>query len=757
MKPIKITFQVIADQLKKEFAGIKRFTSDVTGWTRLKQAADKYGKSVVAVGVAFKGLRSVGSAAFKVLGAGFKAFRNVVLIGIGAVTGFGAASLKSAADIEKLKLRLEGVTGSAKKADDIFKETYKFFLKSPFELEPLVEARILLEGLGITGSAAFTSVANAAAIMDRDITDVASAVGSMEAEPLRRMGINLNSDGKQFLFEYIDKMGKIHNIASKTRRGAQQELLKIFDIKFGGSIGKLSQTWYGLVSTFEGSMKGAFAEVGAGLLPVFKPILSKINDGIQGAIESGKLQKWGETLGAWIQKGVINLTAGIQTAIDMLRGLSLGDAIGGTVSTLTTMAITLLGEGLLGLGRVLVVLAKVFATALSAELMKVDIWGRNEDENALVKAFQKFTGFNGAAEVPDYLFKKNNIPDEFSRKNLNKLEATDKDAYKESLSRLRKLLDRLSLDAKAEIATSSRDSDILAAIKEFIKGNKAAFDRVGGVGENIKNDWEKRTKKDADEIYLRKKQEIQSIFDAAKNPGAGRDDQSSTLGALKEGNNFAAQQASGIKEVNETLKKNADKKEKEKTMPELERYFKMLRESDSSKDKFLSARSRQDSRATQYHLEAREKASLAKEARRDLINSMMADGVSQKDGSKMIDSYVRSQRSEAYAADDLTYARNLRGYGTALQQQLYGSPSAQPDGQPNSQSPAAGSTESIKQKLAESKALEEERNSIINQLADALTQSGDRQLSAMDRMLRGVMKNDKRIADMEERSKQVGG
>ncbi len=483
MKSVKIRFQVMADQLKKELNGIKRFTSDVSGWSNLKKAADRYGKSVAALGAVFRGLRKAGSTAFKVLSTGLKAARNLALIGVGAITGLGAASLKSAADIEKLKLRLEGVTGSTAKANDVFKEVYKFFLASPFELEPLIEARILLEGLGITGQNSFESVANAAAIMDRDIVDMSSIMGGMEAEPLRNLGINTKREGEAFIFEYKNKMGEWKEVTANGRRAAQQELLKIFDIKYGGALGKLSQTWHGLVSTFKGTMKGAFAEVGEGLLPTFKPILKTINDNIQAAIDSGKLEKWGNALGNFAKRASVNLLAGVQTALDAISKATLGGAISTAVGALVDTTVVALAAGLMSLKSVVVALSKIMFATFKEDFLKLEFWGNKK--RAHEAAAMQIAGMSSVD------MEKQGVPDRLIAK-FDVLKAgfgSDDDKLKAYEQLVNWSQQTHSQDEAAEIAARNRDvsiGDTLSQVQQdFKKTQKYVADKTDDMVSNM--------------------------------------------------------------------------------------------------------------------------------------------------------------------------------------------------------------------------------------------------------------------------------
>lgn len=270
---------------------------------------DKVSKSVRAAG---QDMKAIGGIA----GGGLNLFLKPLKIGASVAAGFGAIvaalgtkALLTAASYESLQLRLEAVAGSVQKAKKIFAETNIMAMRTPFQLDELVNARILLEGIGVQGIKALESVGNAAAAMGRSVNDVASMVASMETEPLRRMGIQLKRDGENFEFSFRDRMGRMRKVTANTAQDAQKSLLKIFDVKAGGAMLKLADSIAGKWSTLKDVANAAFKQFGEGLMGPGKDLLDSAIATINKLIDSKVLEKWGKQLGEYLSDKVKDMKA----------------------------------------------------------------------------------------------------------------------------------------------------------------------------------------------------------------------------------------------------------------------------------------------------------------------------------------------------------------------------------------------------------------------------------------------------------------
>jgi len=185
---------------------------------------------------------------------------------------------RSSGSFEMLRLRLKTVTGSAKEADRIFNSLFKLSTKTPFDPKQLIETGILLRSFGQDGEDAVTSVAEASAATGRNIMDIASAIGSIETEPLRRLGIEVRRTGELAKITFRDKFGKELKTQAKGIDNIRKKLLEVFSEKFGGSLEEASKTLFGRISTLKGSVAAAFASIGDQLSPIFKALVTGLND-----------------------------------------------------------------------------------------------------------------------------------------------------------------------------------------------------------------------------------------------------------------------------------------------------------------------------------------------------------------------------------------------------------------------------------------------------------------------------------------------
>lgn len=281
------------------------------------------------------------------------------------------------------------------------------------------------------------------------------------------------------------------------------------DLKaMGDSAGSLDEA-FGKVDSQTGHwprlwevVRSYISDIGESVDTKLRPGINAFVEKLRGGLDSGVFVRLVDALSNKLQSWIINLLAGVQTAIDLLSKMSLGDMIGGSVSAVINMALSILAEGLRGLGRVMVVLAKVFAAAFSAEMMKVDIWGRDETKNARKAALKKIDQLSPEQR------KELGVPEEFAKKD----GLMTPEGLKERQNKMQAWANTLSLDQAAAIASSSRDTDMSAAIEDFMDGNKAAVGRMGGVGKNIAKNFADRAGVDVNEIFAGNQRDFKDSF-----------------------------------------------------------------------------------------------------------------------------------------------------------------------------------------------------------------------------------------------------
>lgn len=225
-----------------------------------------------------------------------------------AAAAFTAFGLRAAGQLENLRLRLDTAMGDPKRGARAWAETWKFAVASPLELEPLVRARTLLENVGLTGIASLKSVSNAAVVLGRDVEDVASALASMETEPLRRMGITSRSRSvktkngdmvTRFTMGYRDRNQIQHKVKVTGIEDARRAILSIFNVKYAGGMDRFAKSWTGVWSTFKDSVKIADAQVHETLKNRLVPVLGMVNDALGRMLENGTFIRLGNRLYGW--------------------------------------------------------------------------------------------------------------------------------------------------------------------------------------------------------------------------------------------------------------------------------------------------------------------------------------------------------------------------------------------------------------------------------------------------------------------------
>ena len=285
-------------------------------------------KGISAVLSAFKTLKMRARDLAKSMGRAFSTVaRSVRTLGrhlrrLGVVfAGLIGLSIKNAATYETLKLRLKTVTGSAKEAEKVFNSLFKLSIKTQFTPRQLIEGAILLRAFGQEGEKSILAVAEAAAAMGKPIKDVAAVIGSLETEPLRRLGIEFEKVGNKGTATFRDKFGKEIQRSAEGIDNLRKMLLEVFSIKFGGTLVEASRTVTGLLSTLKGNVEAAFATVGKQISPVFKAFLDKLNAILEKAFkEGGPLEKLGARLAEFgIQFAATVLTMG--QSMDAFRNI----------------------------------------------------------------------------------------------------------------------------------------------------------------------------------------------------------------------------------------------------------------------------------------------------------------------------------------------------------------------------------------------------------------------------------------------------
>ena len=191
------------------------------------------------------------------LGSTFRFALDTAAVGVTVLTGLlgtlGGLGLKSANDFQKASLKYGTLLGSKELASERIKELIDFAAKTPFQLNDIQKADIILQGFGIRTPKILNTIGDAAAVSGSGFADLGLIIGqisqSKDLENIKQLverGVisfdELEAAGIRFA-----KDRSIINSVDETY-GA---VVRIMEKKFGGGMDKLSNTLEGKLSTLK--------------------------------------------------------------------------------------------------------------------------------------------------------------------------------------------------------------------------------------------------------------------------------------------------------------------------------------------------------------------------------------------------------------------------------------------------------------------------------------------------------------------------
>lgn len=207
--------------------------------------------------------------------------------------------LRTASAYEQLRARLETVEGSATGAAVAFNRIVEFAARTPFEVDKLTEAFVLLRAIGVNPTTErLTAFGNIAAGFGRDITDVAAAVqGAItgEMERLKAFGIVARQEGDKvrFIFQNTE------TTVAKEAGAIVGYLEQLGNTKFAGAMERQAHTLEGAFSNLEDASASFADQVGrAGLVDALSDVTRELTQAIEQGTELADLM--GGTLAAGV-------------------------------------------------------------------------------------------------------------------------------------------------------------------------------------------------------------------------------------------------------------------------------------------------------------------------------------------------------------------------------------------------------------------------------------------------------------------------
>jgi len=307
-----------------------------------------------------KVLKSVESQVFS-----FKGAIAALVAALGA-RELGSSLHTAGTDIEKFRSQLQALyQGNIELAERALQTVIEFSEKTPFYTKDVVDAFILLESTGIGGSKRLLTVlGDTAFIFNRNISDVASALISMETEVWRRLGVVIDRTGKKAILTSGNvRMEVDNNIAS-----IRAALVDLLEKRFSGGMKQAEKTFTGIMRII-GSIWDIFLYqvTESGLWDYIKAVFQTLLDYINKFRKEGKLDEWAKDISkalVWcFQKGVEAIGLFIKT-IDVLK--MAWEGVKGVIALALSTILTGISGVLESLGKVVGFFKKDWGEALQS-------------------------------------------------------------------------------------------------------------------------------------------------------------------------------------------------------------------------------------------------------------------------------------------------------------------------------------------------------------------------------------------------------
>jgi hypothetical protein len=221
-----------------------------------------------------------------------------------AVIMAGRSALAGAAAMERYRITLTQVEGSAAAAERALSWVDDFAARTPFSLDEVTRAFVDIRNLGIDPTrGALAAAGDAAAIMgtrfDEAVTALSAALRG-EMDPIERFGIFARTEGENIVMEWEANGRRMRAVVEKTNRAMLATMIQTaWSQKFGGGARDLSRAWDGMMS----NLADAWARfqlriMNAGVFDWLRDRLERLLAAIDRAAADGRLQRWADAIAA---------------------------------------------------------------------------------------------------------------------------------------------------------------------------------------------------------------------------------------------------------------------------------------------------------------------------------------------------------------------------------------------------------------------------------------------------------------------------
>jgi hypothetical protein len=229
----------------------------------------------------------------------------------------GRSALAGSAALERYRITLTQVEGSAAAAERALAWVNDFAARTPFELDEVTRAFVDIRNLGLDPTrGALAAAGDAAAIMGTRFEEAVQALSAAlrgEMDPIERFGIFARTEGENIVLEWEAHGRRMRAVVEKNNREMLARMVQTaWSQKFGGGMEQLSRSWSGMMSNLADAwFRFQQRIMNAGVFDWLRGRLERLLAAIDRAAADGRLQRWADAIAA----AVIRLLEALETLV----------------------------------------------------------------------------------------------------------------------------------------------------------------------------------------------------------------------------------------------------------------------------------------------------------------------------------------------------------------------------------------------------------------------------------------------------------
>ena len=201
---------------------------------------------------------------------------SAVNMGIRGLRSFAAATLESGMQLEDFQVQLAAVEPTAEDAAEALDMLREFARPVALQTQEVIQSFVQLRAVGIQPTTEqLRTIGGVSKTFGRDMRDVSQALIGLEAEVLRRLGIQLDRTGKKAKImsgTYVTEVDKMD------QAGIRSAIIDMWEKRFPDALDKASGSLSGMVSTFQSKLFEFQATLVTELMPTIKGLFTTVTD-----------------------------------------------------------------------------------------------------------------------------------------------------------------------------------------------------------------------------------------------------------------------------------------------------------------------------------------------------------------------------------------------------------------------------------------------------------------------------------------------